>query len=548
MLSKKRSLLFMLTLFAIGLIACGGQTEVDSTTVIDPANEPAVEAGREVMVEVTRTVEDDSAIDVEQEYEVLEEAAEDMAFPASEPIEEAVIQEDPDVMIFESSGINPFVSTSEDRLSTFAIDVDTGAYTIMRRYINDGLLPPSEAVRTEEFVNYFNYDYPNPEKGAFGITINGAPTPGTAAEDGRYLVQVGLQGYAVPAAQRPDGMFIFVVDVSGSMDQENRLGLVRRSLHMLVDNLRPTDRVGLVIYGSEARTILEPTAVREDETIRRAIDALQPGGSTNAEHGIMMAYRLADDYARPGEINRLILASDGVANVGNTTAAAILKHAADGIQLSSFGFGMGNYNDVLMEQLANQGDGSYAYIDTMDEAKRVFETQLLSTILTIAKDAKIQVEFNPAVVAEYRLLGYENRDVADQDFRNDAVDAGEIGAGHSVTALYEIVLTDDPNPAEAAMTVRVRYEDLESGEVTEIEEAIGTGSFAAEFSDASPSFQLAAAVAQYAELLRGSPYATADWRTVALDARRIAEYMPQDEDVQEFAQLVQLAAGLAPVE
>ncbi|MDJ0753093.1 MAG: von Willebrand factor type A domain-containing protein [Ardenticatenaceae bacterium] len=512
-----------------------------------------------VEVEVSRTVSetvtevetmDDDAMEVEYVEEVMDAEESEPLFEevsGAEP-EQSIEEAGPGTMIFENYGINPFVATSEDNLSTFAIDVDTGSYTVMRNYINDGLLPPSDAVRVEEFVNYFDYEYPNPESDSFEITVQGAPAPGLTAEDGRYLVQVGLQGYAVPAAERPDGMFIFVVDVSGSMDQENRLGLVRRSLHMLVDNLRGTDRVGIVIYGSSAQTLLEPTAVSDEETIRRGIDRLQPGGSTNAEQGIMMAYRLADQYARPGEINRLILASDGVANVGNTTAEAILEYATEGIQLSSFGFGMGNYNDVFMEQLANQGDGSYAYIDTMDEAERVFEDQLLATILTIAKDAKIQVEFNSAVVSEYRLLGYENRDVADEDFRNDAVDAGEIGAGHSVTALYEVVLVEEANPAEAALTVRLRYEDLDTGEVLEIAESVASGDFATAFSEATPTFQLAAAVSQYAELLRNSPYATTNWDAIALEARRIAEYMPQDEDVQEFSTLVQQAAELAPVE
>ena len=448
-------------------------------------------------------------------------------------------------MFFEDYGVNPIIDTEDDNLSTFAIDVDTGAYTIMRRYLNDGNLPPDESVRVEEYINYFNQAYALPENGGFAIHLEGAPTP--YSENDRYqLVRVGIQGYDVDPAQRPDATLIFVIDVSGSMDMENRLGLVKESLRLLLDQLRPTDRVGLVVYGSRARVILEPTSVDSRRTIMRAIDRLQPDGSTNAAEGIMMAYELANEYARPGDINRLILCSDGVANVGQTAADAILQYAAEGISLSTFGFGMGNYNDVLMEQLADQGDGNYAYIDTLDEAERVFADKLTATIFTIAKDAKIQVEFNPTVVERYRLLGYENRDVADEDFRNDAVDAGEIGAGHSVTALYEVKFAENSNPAETALTVRVRYADPETDEVTEIESSLAQQDFADSFTAATLHFQLAATVAEYAEILRDSYWAKeSSLASVSEDANRIANALAQDEDVQEFAGLVGTAVSLA---
>ncbi len=447
-------------------------------------------------------------------------------------------------MFFEDYGVNPIIDTEDDNLSTFAIDVDTGAYTIMRRYLNDGNLPPDESVRVEEYINYFDQAYALPENGGFAIHLEGAPTPYT--ENGRYqLVRVGIQGYDVDPAQRPDATLIFVIDVSGSMDMENRLGLVKESLRLLLDQLRPTDRVGLVVYGSRAHVILEPTSVDSRRTIMRAIDRLEPEGSTNAAEGIMMAYELANEYARPGEINRLILCSDGVANVGQTAADAILQYAAEGISLSTFGFGMGNYNDVLMEQLADQGDGNYAYIDTLHEAERVFADKLTATIFTIAKDAKIQVEFNPVVVERYRLLGYENRDVADEDFRNDAVDAGEIGAGHSVTALYEVKFAENSNPAETALTVRVRYADPETEEVTEIESSLAQQDFADSFTAASLRFQLTATVAEYAEILRDSYWAKgSSLASVSEDANRIANALAQDEDVQEFARLVGTAVTL----
>lgn len=448
-------------------------------------------------------------------------------------------------MFFEDYGVNPFIDTSDDNLSTFAIDVDTGAYTLMRRYISDGNLPPDEAVRVEEFINYFDQDYTSPEEGAFAIHLEGAPTP--YGENENYqLVRVGIQGYRVDAAERPDATLIFVIDVSGSMDMENRLGLVKESLHMLLNHLRPTDRVGLVVYGSSARVVLQPTWVDSRNTIMAAIDSLYPEGSTNAEEGLMVAYQMAQAYFQPDQINRLILCSDGVANVGNTAAETILQHAEEGISLSTFGFGMGNYNDVLMEQLADQGDGSYAYIDTLNEAERVFVNQLTSTIFTIAKDVKIQVVFNPAVVERYRLLGYENRAIADEDFRDDTVDAGEVGAGHSVTALYEVRLADGANLADVAMTVSLRFADPETAEISEISRTIAPIEFATAFENASPRFQLDAVVAEYAELLRGSYWAQEnDLASVAIDARRIAEYLPEDADVQEFAALVWQAASMS---
>jgi Ca-activated chloride channel family protein len=525
--------LFIAILALFLLVACSG------------AAEPQV-------VEMTRFATNETATEV---GEVLDEA--DMAYAEEAPAEEEAAEPIPDAngllppngehaadMFFEDYGVNPFIDTEDDNLSTFAIDVDTGAYTVMRRYIRDGVLPPDESVRLEEYVNYFEQEYALPENGAFAIHLEGAPAP--YGESDKYqLVRVGIQGYDVDDSQRPDAMLIFVIDVSGSMDMENRLGLVKESLRLLVNELRPTDRVGIVVYGSQAEVILEPTYVDSRRTILSAIDRVRPNGSTNAEHGIMLAYELADEFYEEGHINRLILCSDGVANVGNTGAEAILQHAEEGISLSTFGFGMGNYNDVLMEQLADQGDGSYAYIDTLNEAERVFIDDLTSTLLTIAKDAKIQVEFNENVVERYRLLGYENRDVADEDFRNDEVDAGEIGAGHSVTALYEVKLADDVNPNDTAMTVRVRYEDPDSGQVTEIQQKISPNEFEPYFDKTSPSFQLDAVVAEYAEILRDSYWAQdSDLTSVALEARRIAEYLPHDENVQEFAALVWEAAGM----
>jgi Ca-activated chloride channel family protein len=454
-------------------------------------------------------------------------------------------------MFFEDYGVNPFIDTEDDHLSTFAVDVDTGSYTVMRRYISDGYLPPDESVRVEEYVNYFEqgYEPPDEDEGAFAIHLEGAPS--LYGGERYYLVRVGLKGYDIPAEERKDVVLTFVIDVSGSMDYENRLGLVKEALRLLVDQLRPTDKVGVAIYGSRGHMLLEHTPVGDDKRrILEAIDSLQPGGSTYAEEGLSIGYRMASEAFNPEATNRVILCSDGVANVGNTGPDSILaqirEHAGEGIYLTTVGFGMGNYNDVLMEQLANNGDGFYAYVDDIKEAERVFVHDLTSTLEVIARDAKIQVDFNPQVVSRYRLIGYENRDVADEDFRKDDVDAGEIGPGHSVTALYELKFHPEAPESEAAMTVYVRSEDPDSSQVTEINRSIAKADFAPTFKEASTRFQLAAVVAEYAEILRDSYWAQeSSLEDVTWEVRRIAEYLPHDADVIEFADLAEQAARLA---
>ena len=351
-----------------------------------------------------------------------------------------------DSVFFKGSGTNPFIDTEDDTFSTFGMDVDTASYTVMRRYLRDGHLPPSEAVRVEEFVNAFDYNYTPPSDEAFAIHLEGAPSK--FGEGKRLqLLRIGIQGRVIPDTDRKDAILTFVVDVSGSMDRENRLGLVKRALTLLLEQLRPSDKVGIVVYGSNARVVLPHTGIANREHILTSIRALVPEGATNAEAGLRMGYKLALQNSKPDCINRVILCSDGVANVGQTGSDAILKeirtYVKEGVTLTTVGFGMGNYNDVLMEQLANKGNGNYTYVDTLDEARRVFVEDLTSTLQVIAKDAKIQVEFNPETVSRFRLLGYENRRLAHEDFRNDTVDAGEVGAGHSVTALYEIKLHED---------------------------------------------------------------------------------------------------------
>ena len=411
-------------------------------------------------------------------------------------------------MYFKGSGTNPFIDTEDDHLSTFGMDVDTGSYSVTRRYLTDGYLPPPEAVRVEEFVNSFDYNYDPPADSAFAIHIDGAPSK--FGEGKRLqLLRIGLQGRVIPDEHRKDATLTFVIDVSGSMEKENRLELVKKALKLLVYQLRPTDKVGIVVYGSHGRLVLPHTGIGRRTEILAAINSLRPGGSTNAEEGLRIGYDLAWRNASVNHINRVILCSDGVANVGKTGPDTILKeirtYVDKGITLSTVGFGMGNYNDVLMERLADTGNGNYAYVDTLSEAKRIFVDNVTGTLQLIAKDAKIQVDFNPDVVSRFRLLGYENRRLEHEQFRDDSVDAGEVGSGHQVTALYEVKLHPDATGKMA--TVSIRYADADSHRVTEVSEEITVSQLHGSFDTAPATFRLAAAVAEFAEILRESYWA-----------------------------------------
>jgi Ca-activated chloride channel family protein len=411
-------------------------------------------------------------------------------------------------VFFKGSGTNPFIDTEDDAFSTFGMDVDTASYSVTRRFLRDELLPLSEAIRVEEFVNAFDYNYTPPSHETFAIHLEGAPSK--FGEGKRLqLLRIGIQGRVIPDTDRKNAILTFVIDVSGSMCLENRLGLVKRALTLLVGQLRPEDKVGIVVYGTNARVVLPHTSIVNREHILTAIRALATEGATNAMEGLRMGYKLASQNSEPNSINRVILCSDGVANVGQTGSDAILKeirtYVKEGVTLTTVGFGMGNYNDILMERLANDGNGSYAYVDTLNEAKRIFVENLTGTLQVIAKDAKIQIEFNPETVSGFRLLGYENRRLAHEDFRNDTVDAGEVGAGHSVTALYEIKLHEDAEGKLA--TVFIRHENPDTGNVTEVNRSISTDALKGSFEETTPTFQLAASVAEFAEILRGSFWA-----------------------------------------
>ena len=450
-----------------------------------------------------------------------------------------------DLTFFKHYGVNPFIDTEDDHFSTFAVDVDTASYTVTRKFVTDGNLPDPDSVRVEEFVNFFDYEYERPSEDAFAIHMEGSPSP--FGGENHWLMRVGLQGKDIAAESRKDATLIFTIDVSGSMEREDRLELVKKSLRLLVDELRPTDEVGIVIYGSSGQVLLEPTSGEDKDEIKDAIDELRPGGSTFVADGLRLAYKMAVDNVEDGRITRVIVLSDGVGNVGDTGSGSILRqvqeHVDQGVTLTTVGFGMGNYNDVLMERLANDGDGSYHYVDELSEARRIFVEDLTGTLQVIARDAKVQVDFNPEVVSRYRLLGYENRRVADEQFRDDTVDAGEIGADHSVTALYELKLHDDADSDDADSilgTVFVRYQDPDSSEVLEISRTLQQSELSAGFEDASARFQLAAVVAEYAEILRESYWAQdGSLEDVVAQARRVQGLLPRGSDVAEFADLTQ---------
>lgn len=441
--------------------------------------------------------------------------------------------------------INGYVDTRYDQLSTFGIDVDTASYTRARDYIESGSLPPAESVRVEEFINYFDAGYPTPEDIAFGIYADGALSP--FHSPGTYILRFGIQGYQVPEVLRKPVSLTFVIDVSGSMSDPNKLDLVQRSLRLLVERLRPDDSVSIIVYGSNARVVLEPTSGANQSVINSEIDRLSSGGTTYAEAGLRLGYNMALQAFISGGVNRVILASDGVANVGKTEASELLKFIRDyadmGITLTSMGFGMGTFNDPFMEELADNGDGNYAYIDDLDEAKRLFVDELTSTLQVIAKDARIQVDFNPKAVSYYRLLGYENRDIADEDFRNDTVDAGEIGAGHSVTALYAVQMF--PNAQGRIATVQLRWEDPDTHQNFEINGNFNTWDLLRDFQDADAHYQLAVLAAQFAELLKESPYGSETTINQLLDyAYPLVSELHEDPDVIGFVSLLQQAKWL----
>ncbi len=431
---------------------------------------------------------------------------------------------------------NAFVNTAEDNLSTFGVDVDAGSYTFGRGKINDNQIPAPSSVRVEEYINYFRQDYAVPTEAPFSVNLDGAPSPFRG--DSLHLLRIGLQGRLSQEDNLPWNL-TFLVDVSGSMT--SRMNLVKESLYILVDNMRLGDQISICTYASRTETILNPTTLEEQDAdfIKSLIAGLTPGGSTAMGAGLENAYEVNAQRFLENGVNRVIVCSDGDANVGGTTHEAILElisgYVDQGITLSTLGYGIGNYNDELMEQLADQGDGNNYYIDTIDEARRLFTEELTGVLMIIAKDVKVQVEFNPASVIRYRLLGYENRDIADEDFEDDETDAGDIGAGHRVTALYELELNQASSAALG--TVHLRYKQPHGETDIPVDFTIQQSHVSNSVFEASNRFIFTAAVAEYAELLRESPFASSNFP--ALEALITSTMDNEDDRDAELLQLIQ---------
>ena len=460
---------------------------------------------------------------------------------------------------------NPFLDARRVPLSTFSIDVDTASYSNTRRFLNDGQLPPKDAVRVEELINYFPYDYPQPVGDApFSVTTEVAQCPWNSAH---RLLHIGLQGRRLDRAQMPPANLVFLLDVSGSMQEPNKLPLVKSAMRTLTEQLTARDRVAMVVYAGNSGLVLDSTAGDRKGEILAAINGLEAGGSTNGGAGIQLAYKVAADHFIQGGLNRVILATDGDFNVGVTSEGELVRlieaKRQTGVFLSVLGFGTGNYKDATMEQLADKGNGNYAYIDTAAEARKVLGQQLGGTLATIAKDVKLQLEFNPARAAAYRLIGYENRLLRDEDFNDDTKDAGEIGAGHTVTALYEVVpagqkwtnpgvdpLKYQATPRDTAratsdelLTIKLRYKEPAADESKLL--SVGVADAGGAFTQASANFRFAASVAAFGLLLRESQYkGAANFDNVAWLARTATGQDPQGYRA-EFVHLVETAQQLS---
>ncbi len=450
-------------------------------------------------------------------------------------------------------GVNPSIDTRDDTKSTFAMDVDTGSYTLARTQVNSGVLPSYDSVRTEEFVNYFDQQYRSPEAGkTFAIHVDGTGTPFLRSDT--RIVRVGVQGRRIDAADRKPVHLTFVVDNSGSMEEDGKLRMVQTAMTTMLASLRPGDKISIVGFSDDAWMVLRPTDATDRAVIADAIARMAPTNGTNAEAGLDLGYSQAQAMYSSGATNRVILLSDGVANVGPTGPEAILARIGDfarrDIDLSTVGVGTTSYNDEMMERLADAGNGMYLYIDSAQEAERVFTDKFVSTVETIARNAKVQVEFDASTVASYRLLGFENRAVADRDFTNDSVDAGEIGAGHSITALYEVTLKDASGKRNDTLaTVRLRWEEP-NGKVKEAKQSLRRNAIASQFSSADRHLRLDVVTAAYAEVLRQGPWSRImDLSTVAANAQRLvgpSGVFAADPAVQELADLTEVAARLRP--
>ncbi|MDA0348533.1 MAG: VWA domain-containing protein [Verrucomicrobia bacterium] len=462
---------------------------------------------------------------------------------------------------------NAFKSPKDHALSTFSIDVDTASYANTRRYLNGGQLPPADAVRIEEMINYFSYNYDGPKNETpFALHVDAANAPWNSQH---RLVRIGLQGKKVELSERPDANLVFLIDVSGSMSDQNKLPLVQRSLNLLVDQMEARDSIAVVVYAGASGLALPSTTANNKETIQHAISNLKSGGSTNGGAGIELAYSVAQKHFVKDGINRVILCTDGDFNVGTSDRGSLTRmieeKAKTGVFFSVLGFGMGNYQDASMEELSNKGNGNYGYVDSFKEARKVFVDDMLGTLYAIAKDVKIQVEFNPAKVAQYRLIGYENRILAKEDFNDDTKDAGEIGADHTVTALYEIIPTgikskDTPSvdplkyqktaiseradDSAETFTIKLRYKQPDE-DVSQLIEQVFVDS-GSEIEAANDDYRFATAVASFGMLLRNSEFTENLTLKDVLDLASKAKGKDSGGLRSEFIELVEKAITLTP--
>ena len=454
----------------------------------------------------------------------------------------------------------PVKAVAQEPVSTFSIDVDTGSYANVRRFLNDGGLPPEDAVRIEEIVNYFPYSYPLPT-GTHPFAIH-TQTVDSPWQPEAKLIKIGIQAQDLAKKELPPANLVFLVDVSGSMDEPDKLPLVKKTLRILTEQLRPQDKVTLITYADGEALVLPPTSGDNKDEILRAINKLQAGGATAGESALKMAYEQAQKAYVKNGINRILLATDGDFNVGVSSTDALKSMVAEkrksGISLTTLGFGTGNYNEDMMEQIADAGDGNYSYIDNEKEAKKVLQHQLTSTLATVAQDVKIQVEFNPATVKEYRLVGYTNRTLRNEDFNNDKVDAGDIGSGHSVTAIYEIIpqgkqgwLNESRYQKAPAASggkneyafVKVRYKLPGQSTSKLIEQAVPAVSIP--LAQADEDTRLALAAASYAQALRGGEYnGKLDWDAIKQMAKQAKGKDPFGLQ-EEFVELVEIAKSLS---
>ncbi len=582
MKNNNPSLLLLPGISSLGLLlsACGGVQQGQPAVENEPADSietQLVQPAQPVSVAPNRQLKEEKSIAGAQRSRIMhKQLSQDMASglvarsaPAAEmayyptPYDQDQYREN--YKQFDDNGV---LSVAESPVSTFSIDVDTGAYSNVRRFLNQGVMPQRDAVRAEELINYFSYDYAYPEKPQqpFSITTEIAPTPWNGNS---HLMHIGLQAYDANAEQRPASNLVFLVDVSGSMHSPDKLALLKSGLKLLVKQLGKDDRISLVTYAGASGVVLKPTAGDQHASITMALENLQAGGGTNGASGIKLAYQMAQQSFIKGGINRILLATDGDFNVGVTNFESLKQMVEEkrksGISLTTLGFGTGNYNDHLMEQLADVGNGNYSYIDNLNEARKVLVDEMQSTLNSVAHDVKIQVEFNPSQVAEYRLIGYENRALQREDFNNDKVDAGEIGENHSVTALYEVTFRESAyravdelryQPTSEATAahkhsnelalLKLRYK-MANGEASQlITKTIRRDQVINNVKLTSDNFRFSAAVAAFAQQLRGGKYLQQFAYDDILELARQSRGKDHSGYRGEFIQLVSLASSLQP--